>query len=141
MWGSLLFAGSFTVTALAVVSCGLLYLLLGLTQILLAATEFVAPTPDKPSGGMQQIIGALSPIFARGEILKHLNQSAFAAAAVLLSLVALLIFIEEALLRVKEKLREWARLPSPEVLHYYNRNSYDTALAGAGRGLSLKKGM
>ncbi|KAG5492317.1 hypothetical protein GH5_01234 [Leishmania sp. Ghana 2012 LV757] len=141
VWESLLFPGSLTVTALAVVSCGLLYLFLALAQLSSALTKLFAPNPDRPPSGLQQLVDAVSHMFTGGEMLKHLNQSVFAAAAVLFSLVALLIFVEEALLRVKEKVREWARLPSPEVLHYYNQNSYDTALAQSGRGLSRKKAM
>ncbi|AYU83238.1 hypothetical protein conserved [Leishmania donovani] len=141
MWDSLAFSGSLIVTALVVVSCGMLYLFLGLAQLTSTLGELFKPSLDQPPNGLQQLIEAVSHMLLSGEVLMHLNQSAFAAAAVLFSLVVLLIFVEEALLRVKEKVRQWGRLPSPQVLHYYNQNSYDTALAQAGRGLSLKKAM
>ncbi|CBZ30984.1 conserved hypothetical protein [Leishmania mexicana MHOM/GT/2001/U1103] len=141
MWESLVFSGSLIVTALVVVSCGLLYFFVGLAQLTSTLGELFKPSPDQPPNGLQQLLDAVSHMLLTGEVLMHLNQSAFAAAAVLFSLVVLLIFVEEALLRVKEKVRQWGRLPSPQVLHYYNQNGYDTALAQSGRGLSLKKAM
>ncbi|GET92949.1 hypothetical protein, conserved [Leishmania tarentolae] len=141
MWRSLVFSGSLIVTALVVVSLGLLYMFVGLAQITSTLAVLFKAGPDQPPNALQELINAASHIFFSGEGLTHLNQSAFAAAAVLFSLVVFLIFVDEALLQIKDKVRHWGRLPSPQVLHYYNSNSYDTALAQAGGGLSLKKAM
>ncbi|AIO02040.1 hypothetical protein LPMP_344180 [Leishmania panamensis] len=136
---SLLFSGSLIVTALVVVSCGLLYLFLGIGQFSSTLAELSTLLPDEPAHELQELFASVSHALLSDEILIHLNQSVFAAAAVLFSLVTLLSFVEEALLRVKEKVCLWGKLPSPQVLHYYNRNSYDVAVAQVGYGISLKK--
>lgn len=141
LWDSLPFTAAVAVTSLVVVSLGLLYTFVGLAQ-LTAAVDALSPIgPEQPRNGVQQLISLVSHTLLGGEAPMYLNQSAFAAAAVLCALVILFIFVEEALMRVKEKVREWGRLPSPQVLHHYNQNSYDVALAKVGSGLVVKKTM
>ncbi|KAG5492851.1 hypothetical protein JKF63_01431 [Porcisia hertigi] len=141
MWKGLVFSGSVIVTALAVMSCGLICTLVALTEVSLVLTELLEPGPGTPPSGLQDFIADVRHTFVSGEVLRHLNQSALAASAVLFSLVTLLIFVEEALLQVKERVRQWGRLPSPQVLHHYNHNSYDVALDTTGQGLVLKKAL
>lgn len=129
-------------TAAVFATCfSLFYVLLSLTQVTTLLDVLVPVSPDSPSNGLRQLLGSFSFSLIGGETPTHLNQSAFAAAALLFALAVLLIYVEEALLRAKEKIRAWGKLPSVEVLHHYNRNSYDVALAKAGKGLAFKKPM
>ncbi|KAK7200864.1 hypothetical protein NESM_000145000 [Novymonas esmeraldas] len=141
MSASIAFSGSLIITSVVVASGGLLYLFIGLAQVAAALEALFPSSPDHPPSTVQHFVLSLIHELLGGAAPVHLNQSAFAAAAVLCALVVLLTFVEEALLRVKEKVQAWGKLPTPQVLHHYNGNSYETALAQVGRGLSLSKPM
>lgn len=135
------FSIAFCVAALTTVCFCLFYVLLSLAQVTTLLDVIAPPNLETPLSGLRQLVASVGQTLIGGEVPTYLNQSAFAAAALLFSLVVLLVFVEESLLQVKEKVRAWGKLPSVEVLHHYNRNSYDVALAKVGNGLSTKKVM
>lgn len=137
----LAFAVALCVAAFFAVSFTLFYVLMSLTQVTVLLDALSPTASESPNNGLRQLVASISHSLVGGETPMFLNQSAFAAAALLFALVVLLVFVEEALLRVKEKVRAWGKLPSVEVLHHYNRNSYDVALANVGKGLTSKKPM
>ncbi|KPA86524.1 hypothetical protein ABB37_00670 [Leptomonas pyrrhocoris] len=133
------FTVSLCVAALATVCFSLFYVLISLMQITTLLDIVFPVTPESPPNGLRQLVASIGYSLIGGETPLYLNQSAFAMTALLFSLVVLLILVEESLLRVKEKVRAWGKLPSVEVLHHYNRNSYDVALKQTGKGLARKK--
>lgn len=135
------FSVAFCVAAGAATFFSLFYVLLSLTQLTTLLDVLAPVSPESPPNALRQLVASISLSLIGGETPIHLSQAPFAAAALLFALVVLLVFVEEALLRVKEKVRSWGKLPSVEVLHHYNRNSYDVALAKVGKGLSVKKPM
>jgi hypothetical protein len=129
------------VAALAAASFTLFYVLMSLTQVTALIDALFPDSPESAPNGLRQLFASITLSLIGGESPMFLNQSAFAASALLLVLVILLVLVDEALLRAKEKVRAWGKLPSVEVLHHYNRNSYDVALATVGRGFLTKKPM
>ncbi|KPI86498.1 hypothetical protein ABL78_4438 [Leptomonas seymouri] len=137
----LTFGVALCVAALSAVCFSLSYLFLSLTQLIILLDVLFPEAPESSANGLKQVMASISYSLIGGQTPMYLNQSAFAMAALLLALVVLLVLIEEALLRVKKKVRMWGKLPSVDVLHHYNNNSYGTALAKVGMGLTTKKTM